>query len=287
MADVRSLLRNERASRRINHPHASYTESGKLLCTVCALQIKTESLWESHIKSPQHALRLQQMRDKAPPSKKRKAGDSEDDTRKRVKAVPGDSFDDSGPQDIVDDEVDMLPPADASVVEDLRTDTTSQLPGHSTAQPVPVQPVSVDEDEWAAFERDLAAAPTPAVPTVSASAVISAAPLTAEDIAAQARQDQSVEKGRREAEIEAEREDAANALQDEFDEMEELEDRVRRLREKREALRKAREAEDEILPDIVDDAPKSYVAAAQDSSLGDEDEEDEEDEFDDWNFGAN
>ncbi|KAG9992447.1 hypothetical protein KCU78_g19387, partial [Aureobasidium melanogenum] len=95
MADVRSLLRNERASRRINHPHANYSESGKLLCAVCNVYIKTESLWENHIKSSQHVARLDHLRANPPPppaptqTRKRKAGEGDDEGRKRVKAVPG------------------------------------------------------------------------------------------------------------------------------------------------------------------------------------------------------
>ncbi|XP_044716058.1 transcription factor Zn, C2H2 [Hirsutella rhossiliensis] len=59
MADVRSLLRQQRASRRIEHPHAAYTDAGKLLCTLCREQIRAESLWDSHVQSEAHARRLQ------------------------------------------------------------------------------------------------------------------------------------------------------------------------------------------------------------------------------------
>lgn len=59
MADVRSLLRQQRAIRRIEHQHAAYTDSGKLLCTLCREQVKAESLWDSHVQSEAHARRLQ------------------------------------------------------------------------------------------------------------------------------------------------------------------------------------------------------------------------------------
>ncbi|KAK4248243.1 hypothetical protein C7999DRAFT_13815 [Corynascus novoguineensis] len=59
MADVRSLLRQQRAARRIDHPHASYTDTGKLACTICNDYIKTESLWDGHLRSAGHRQRLQ------------------------------------------------------------------------------------------------------------------------------------------------------------------------------------------------------------------------------------
>ncbi|POR32630.1 Zinc finger protein, partial [Tolypocladium paradoxum] len=59
MADVRSLLRQQRAARRIEHPSAAYTEAGKLLCTLCREQIKAEALWDAHVQSENHRRRLQ------------------------------------------------------------------------------------------------------------------------------------------------------------------------------------------------------------------------------------
>src|SRR5271156_4092529 len=63
MADVRSLLRNERNARRISHPHATYSTTGTLVCLVCHIQLKSESLWNGHLRSTQHAMRLQRIRD--------------------------------------------------------------------------------------------------------------------------------------------------------------------------------------------------------------------------------
>ncbi|KAK3332811.1 hypothetical protein B0T19DRAFT_416545 [Cercophora scortea] len=59
MADVRALLRQQRAARRIDHPHAAYSDVGKLLCTVCHEHVKAESLWDGHVRSPGHRQRLQ------------------------------------------------------------------------------------------------------------------------------------------------------------------------------------------------------------------------------------
>ncbi|KAL2161849.1 hypothetical protein VTH06DRAFT_7633 [Thermothelomyces fergusii] len=102
MADVRALLRQQRAARRIEHPHASYTDSGKLICTVCNDHVKTESLWDGHLRSTGHRQRLQalhqassakktsnghagfdgrdsEIQGSAVPAHKRKLADSDDD----------------------------------------------------------------------------------------------------------------------------------------------------------------------------------------------------------------
>ncbi len=57
MADVRALLRQQRQSRRIEHPHAAYSDAGKLLCTLCREQIRAETQWESHTRSTGHQRR--------------------------------------------------------------------------------------------------------------------------------------------------------------------------------------------------------------------------------------
>jgi zinc finger protein 830 len=284
MADVRSLLRNERVSRRINHPHANYSDSGKLLCAVCNIQIKTESLWENHIKSPQHSVRLEHLRANPPPTtsqaRKRKAGEDDDQERKRVKAVPG-GFVPEGFFDGTEEGVDE----DGGEGEDANTAPAPSIPDAPVASAPPPAP-DVNEDEWAAFEREMATTQTTSLTILSASATISAAPVTAEELAAQAREEMSAQRTAREAELEGDTEDATIALQQEFDEMEELDERVRRLREKREALRLSNQQ------DTLPDAPAPTLdALQQDTALHkddeeDEDEDDDDDEFDDWTFGA-
>ncbi|KAH8882240.1 hypothetical protein GQ53DRAFT_463683 [Thozetella sp. PMI_491] len=64
MADVRSLLRQQRAARRIEHPHAAYADSGKLLCTLCHEHIKADSLWDGHIRGAGHRQRIQALQAK-------------------------------------------------------------------------------------------------------------------------------------------------------------------------------------------------------------------------------
>ncbi|KAM0343474.1 hypothetical protein ACHAPU_008505 [Fusarium lateritium] len=58
MSDVRSLLRQQRAARRIEHPYAAYSDAGKLLCTLCHEHVKTETLWDSHVRGEAHKARL-------------------------------------------------------------------------------------------------------------------------------------------------------------------------------------------------------------------------------------
>lgn len=92
MSDVRSLLRQQRAARRIEHPYAAYSDAGKLLCTLCHEHIKTETLWDSHVRSEAHKTRLIKAQTAAPVvppndqegqrqvAQKRKHDDAEDAT---------------------------------------------------------------------------------------------------------------------------------------------------------------------------------------------------------------
>lgn len=63
MADARALLRQQREARRIQHPHATYSDAGKLLCAPCREPIKSDNLWDSHVKSTGHRQRLQALKD--------------------------------------------------------------------------------------------------------------------------------------------------------------------------------------------------------------------------------
>ncbi|CAK7235313.1 hypothetical protein SBRCBS47491_009251 [Sporothrix bragantina] len=54
MADVRALLRQQRTQRRIDHPHAVYSDSGKLSCAVCGELVRPESAWDDHLRGALH-----------------------------------------------------------------------------------------------------------------------------------------------------------------------------------------------------------------------------------------
>ncbi|KAI1420335.1 hypothetical protein F5Y12DRAFT_136107 [Xylaria sp. FL1777] len=68
MADARALLRAHRAENRIKHPHAAYSDAGKLLCKLCHDVVKTESLWDTHIRSQTHRQRLQTLQRQQQPT---------------------------------------------------------------------------------------------------------------------------------------------------------------------------------------------------------------------------
>jgi len=155
-----------------------------------------------------------------------------------------------------------------------------------------------DESEIEAFVRELAELERNfPVSAINAQANITAAPVMAEEIAAKAREEQSAQRGKRDVEIDAEREEAASALQEEFQEMEGLEDRLRILRDKREALRATAggKANDGAVAvdDPADDQGTEKQARAGEEEGEDEDEdeddgEDGEDDGDDdeWDFSA-
>ena len=311
MADVRSLLRNERASRRITHPQASYTNNGTLICLICHIQIKSESLWDTHLKSAAHVKRFQSPRDGASNpaadtngTRKRKADDGDGDSRKKTKPIdglPDGFFDKSSNTPGVGTEfntepetMDEEPQEDTVVAEAAPPEQQAHNAGvpagffDASTKGAPVPITAIDEDEWAAFERDVATPPpeaSAAPSALTAAATISAAPLTAAEIAARSREEASTQtKERREVELEGEKEDAALRLEEEFEEMEELEKRVRRLRQKREELRRnRREAETSVqegteVMDVVEGAE-----GRGDGGDGDEDEDDDEgDEWDRW-----
>ena len=315
MADVRSLLRSERASRRIQHAHASYSTAGTLGCLVCHIPLKAESLWELHLKSADHVKRLQRLRDgqlERPPSgshstvtesgRKRKA-ESDDDVgqeRKKVKpaveGVPPDFFDgDKGADkdEVIEDveEREMVQEKAPEVVDmqSAKTQSASLPPGFFDPSEIRLASAitTVDEDEWAAFERDVATLPAEtAVPSaLTATATIIAAPLSAAELAARTTAEESTQKtGLKDAELEGEKEDAARQLEDEFDQMEELENRVRRLRAKREELRQKRESGGTVQVEMNDvrlgtDLNDDERAGAPDD---DDDDEDVDDEWDHW-----
>ncbi|KAF2193966.1 hypothetical protein K469DRAFT_709445 [Zopfia rhizophila CBS 207.26] len=245
MADVRSLLRQERAARQ---------QTGR-----------------SQKQSAAPAA--------APTSKKRKAADERVEERKRTRTeeaegVPVGFFD--------EDDVDSLPPSIPGAAQEHAVQTQSINAMEPSIPPTIAKPLQTQLDQAAeqdldAFLQEMAEPPQTehAVAALSSGAIIESAPMTAAEVAAQAREEQSAQRGRRDAEIEAEKEDAARQLEEEFEEMEGLEERVRKLREKREALRIAREqtkVEDVVL---ADPPPMSYH---------DEESESDDEDWDDWRF---
>ncbi|CZR59911.1 uncharacterized protein PAC_09806 [Phialocephala subalpina] len=272
MADVRSLLKNERAARRIQHKYASYSTTGTLLCLVCHLQLKSESLWDGHLRSAGHIIRLQKMQDaesqstatSEPPSKKRKASDEDEGIiHKRSKpanGIPQGFFDEGQEEPVIPRGIEM------------RIPSRPATPSKPIETPVSTKPEpDVDEDEWAAFEADIATAEAQA--QAENDAVISAPAISAQELAKKtAEEDYTAKKERQEAELEGDKEDAARKMEEELEEMEGLEARVRKMREKREALRK----KESLAPISNEVVPPASV------DIPEEDEEDDEDYDDDW-----
>lgn len=306
MADVRSMLRTERQARRLTHPHLAYSTTGQLVCMVCHIQLKTESLWNKHLVSNQHAMRLQRIRDNAlgrPPGAPAPLDDEEDNapTSANIDIIGhtnGDASDNTTNASINGTHGTRKRKADSeseeddtrnkkSRVSDIAPEDDAVEPRADRTAPSDVAPTNgatytleptVDEDEYAAFERDVATPPR-ALNALTASATIVAAPLSAAELAAQARAEaQLTGKERREAELEAEKEDAARQMEEELDEMAELEERVRRLREKREAIRKGKGEPKVVGADVEEMVDKG----SEGDDEQDEDDDGVDDELDEW-----
>jgi hypothetical protein len=181
---------------------------------------------------------------------------------------------------------DASPPAAASPGAVIESEFIDAGPGSSSLSSQP-QAAAVDEDEWAAFERDMATPPPSpprqtAINALQSHAAISAAPKTRQEIEAQEKTSLKQQRALKEEDIKAEREDAARQLEDEFEEMEALEARVQRLKQMRESIRTRKE--------VVEDAPEA--AEAVEVSIGDDmpldaddSAEDSDEDYDDWGFG--
>lgn len=323
MADVRALLAAERQSRRIAHPLLSYTKSGVLLCNVCNLNVKSETLWEGHLRSANHRKNALASQETTAKPLKRKHEDDENvpqedrseadrDGRKKPKSrsvtltsTTGEEPKDRDGQSLPT-EPNAQPPSPppsaptAPTEPDLPPQSQALQPNGTQAQAEP-EP-EVDEDEWAAFEREVAPLTAATQPTHAASyaaATITAAPVTAAQIAQQADE----EKRRRlDTEADDEKEDEGRRLEEEFDVMEEMEERVRKLREKREALRHVAlvtmdgaDKDQKQQPTSSKADGRSEAALPYDESANlfpnenhdhdnnhDDDDDDDEDDEDDW-----
>lgn len=264
MTDVRALLAAERQSRRIQHSHLTYSSKGALTCNVCDLNVKSEQLWPGHLKSLNHRKNVQRLAETGSRPGKRKLDDVEEarpakrkiddveeeepernyevDSRKKPKATPRSQQEIPAAVENVESEygpavqpeseaiMDVLASAEPADTSNTDVQPTAPQPDPPDA-PAPIENTeAVDEDEWAAFEREMAAVEQPNY----ASATIEAAPVSASDIAEQQKRNPIQ---LREDEAEGEKEDEERRMEEEFEVMEEMEDRVKRLRERREALR--------------------------------------------------
>ena len=245
MADVRALLRQERASR------------------------QTASRPQRQSAAPAAA----------PTSRKRKATSDEGDERKRTRTeaatdVPAGFFDGRAttPGD------DASPPPQPTHEQDAiqRTEATPPLQLPPSEKPLLPKLDAAGQAEMDAFLSEMTNEPMAqnGFSRYSTGVVIEAAPMTAAEIAAQAREEQSAQRARRDEEMEGEKEDAARQLEEEFDQMEGLEERLKKLREQREALRIAR------------GQTKTESVDLPEPQVGDMESDSDDDEWDDWRFRA-
>ena len=244
--------------------------------------MKSEQLWPGHLKSLNHRKNVQRTSEHSSRPAKRKIESVEDgegqernyevDSRKKPKSAP-ESQGNSPPVLEVEMPSEVLPTSISLEHEPQPSATVpptdQQTPPHPQVPPA----VDVDEDEWAAFERDVAEVDNPDF----ASAIIEAAPVSAAQLAEQQRTN-TVQQ--REDEAEAEKADESRRMEEEFEVMEEMEDRVKRLRARREALRTTH-------PITV---PTEMIEAENEASKHDttsteqvvDDKSSEVDEVDDW-----
>ncbi|RHZ54368.1 uncharacterized protein CDV56_104244 [Aspergillus thermomutatus] len=262
MADVRSLLRNELAARK-GAPQAGST--GNRVTKKRKVDI-TDDLTRKKMRPGENIADFQSPTVHTVQSPSAQAIEEVEDVEQLEQETAGPG----------------LPP-DSEAAQEQTQAQSEPLPESNTSQ-------AIDEDEWAAFEREVVA-PTrvPQAPAaVAAAATISAAPISAEQLAAQQEAEKETSTQTREAEIEGEREDAARFLEDEFDEMEQLEERIRRLKHKREELRQKRAKED---PEIAQTEGSSSRKTQQndepkqsDEEENDDDDDVDDDDWDNWRF---
>jgi zinc finger protein 830 len=200
-----------------------------------------------------------------PTSKKRKASPDEEDEgtiHKRNKPTNGipEGFFDAGRED----RSPVIPHGG-----EMQIPSRPATPSKPTETPIPSKPEpQVDEDEWAAFENDIATAE--AQSKADNDAVISAPAVSAAELAKKsAEEEYATKKDRQEAELQGEKEDAARKMEEELETMEGFEARVKKMREKREALRRKEGTKLETVAPVTVEIPE-------------EEDDDDEDYDDGW-----
>jgi len=236
MADVRAMLRAERAARAPGKAtQYSQTSSGK----------------------------------------KRKADEQvpdDEDIHKRSKPFSGDSS--LGEEYLEETSMDKS----ASLIQPEEMEAEPNLVSQSNQNTSADASRAVDEDEWAAFERDVATLPASpprlnALNVLKSSAAISAAPLTSAELEERRKEELKQERVRREEDEEAEKEEASNRLAEEFEEMEALEERVRKLKEMREQLRQSQVTQTNLVEATTETSPANHLSETDedsDTDLGDD-----------------
>ncbi|KAJ5613017.1 hypothetical protein N7510_006211 [Penicillium lagena] len=256
MADVRSLLRNELATRKgTSQPNTAGNRISK--------KRKVDS-GDGHMRKKLRSTTLDAVHSASSTPNPQPSSAQEEDSEEEA--------DVASREPPIDEDEEMTGPLPLAGPQQTTPLTTAEPAQQQTSS------AAVDEDEWAAFEREVAAPTRMALAAISAEATISAAPVTAEELAAQQDRGHEMSATRtREAELEGEREDAARMLEEEFDQMEELEERVKSMKHKREELRQKLVDDRNRIPQQQD---QDMVSAESDSDS----DEDVDEDWDDWRF---
>jgi hypothetical protein len=217
-------------------------------------------------------------------SRKRKAGEDDEDGDSVVKrSKSGRPAEGISEDNVVEDAklFKSLNGRPSSISQEIQLPSRPATPLKTTrVGSIPPKAAAVDEDEWAAFEADIAAAEAP----VAEDAVISAPAMSAAELAAKSKEEEIArQKEQQEAETEGDKEDAARKLEDEFEEMEELEERVRKLKEKREALRLKSGGTAPVVQTQQVHVEEARTTATEEE---DEDEDEYDDEWDGFRFNT-
>ncbi|KLJ09035.1 hypothetical protein EMPG_15537 [Blastomyces silverae] len=288
MADIRALLRNELASRRA-------TDSSSPSTSRPTKKRKLEPEQRVGVRKRSKATPEQILQEEGRRRDQLDEYDGHDNA-----AVPDPSIiaettqleqEEEEKEEVEDEEEEHPLPSQSSPHP-----TTPTFPPQQAQPQAQPQPQSINEDEWAAFEREVAA-PTKMIPTAPPAALmpghatISAAPLSAAELAEREKLDKQAQLRMREQEMSFEKEDAARLLEEEFEEMDQLEERVKRLKEMRDEIRRKREGagagagvgEGEGAREEREGQGEGGREGDREDEDEDEDEEDDEG-WDNWRF---
>jgi zinc finger protein 830 len=157
---LKSLLSARSQSKQLTHAFAKYDSSSKLSCSLCALPLKHESLWSSHLVSKLH-------RSKLAVSNKRAKEEEEERESKRIKIT---TDEDRAMQEEEEEEEEE---ETGGLPDDFYADKSEQPVMLKEVEEEEVEEEIIpeeDDDEWASFEAALAPS-TSAIPLVTKTAI--------------------------------------------------------------------------------------------------------------------
>ncbi|GAA5966901.1 hypothetical protein JCM3765_001293 [Sporobolomyces pararoseus] len=238
MASLKSLMKAKKESSRISHPHAKYSSSGQLSCSLCGSQLKSEAIWGSHLVSKQHRVNVQKVERQQQLLAEQEAAAARSSNGKRKSRSPSPSSPSSKRQRSGDSPPNNLP-------SDFYTSQEPVPSTSSASASVPVQqPAEEEEEEDPSIDEflsTLSAEPSTTTGANSASATISAAPVKFEFGAPKIRAE-----GEENEEGEGEEEEEQGETEEERKEREEREEREEMMARLEEEEREQREADEKV-----------------------------------------